>query len=227
MNTNIRDFVLPVMILVLATILIAATGADVLVSSCYYIDGKWPIGDQQPWQMLYKLDRIPAIALGLGGLVAAIFGSISLQHRSWVRPGLFFVILLTLGPGLIVNTIFKDHWGRPRPREIVQFGGTKDFLHPWQKGVAHMGRSFPSGHASAAFYMSAPFFIYRRRKLSVARNWLLGGLGFGLLMSAARITQGAHFLSDTLWAWGMVHLVGVALYYLLRLDRDEASSSAV
>ena len=24
-----------------------------------------------------------------------------------------------LGPGLVVNVLFKDHWGRPRPREVV------------------------------------------------------------------------------------------------------------
>ena len=54
---------------------------------------------------------------------------------------------------------------------------------------------------------------------------MAGGLFFGVLMSIARITQGGHFLSDTLWAWGMVHLLAVALYYLLKLDRDEAPSA--
>ena len=51
---------------------------------------------------------------------------------------------------------------------------------------------------------------------------MAGGLIFGVAMSVARITQGGHFLSDNLWAWGMVHLTAVALYYLLRLDRTEA-----
>ncbi|MDD2897408.1 MAG: phosphatase PAP2 family protein [Desulfuromonadaceae bacterium] len=226
MNSKIRDFAIPLTILLLATFIIAVTGADLIVSAPFFIDGKWPIGDQQPWHLLYVLDRGPSIALGASGLVAAIIGYLSPLRRSWIRPGLFLVILLILGPGLIVNTVFKDYWGRPRPREIVQFGGTKEFLHPWQKGIAHKGRSFPSGHASAAFYLSAPFFIYRRKKPEIARAWLIGGLCFGFLMSAARITQGGHFLSDNLWAWGMVHLIAVALYYLLRLDRDEAPTAA-
>lgn len=226
MNSKVRDFAIPVTILVLATALIALTDADLKLSALFCIDGKWPIGDLQPWHLLYKLDRLPAVSLGLCGLVAAIVGGFYKQRRTWIRPGLFLVILLALGPGLVVNSVFKEYWGRPRPREIVQFGGTKEFLQPWQSGMAHKGRSFPSGHASAAFYMSAPFFIFRRKKPRTAAYWMAGGLIFGGLMSFARITQGGHFMSDNLWAWGMVHLIAVTLYYLLRLERDESTSKA-
>lgn len=226
MNLALRDFYIPVIILVLATIAIAVTGADLLVSAPFCIDGKWPVGGQQPWHLLHQLGRGPAIFLGVCGLTAAIIGSIYKQRRNWIRPGLFLAILLALGPGLLVNSVFKEYWGRPRPREVVQFGGKKEFLHPWQPGIAHNGRSFPSGHSSGAFYLTAPFFVYRRRSPGVARLWLIGGLGFGLMMSVARITQGGHFLSDNLWAWGMVHLTAVALYYLLRPDRDEAPETA-
>lgn len=225
MSTKFRDFAIPLSILILATIAITVTGADLKLSAPFCIDGKWPVGDQQPWHLLYMMDRWPSISLGLCGLSAAVIGSICKQRRYLVRPGLFLVILLALGPGLIVNTLFKDYWGRPRPREVTQFGGTKEFLHPWQKGIAHEGRSFPSGHSSAAFYLTAPFFVFRRRKPRIAALWMTGGLVFGILMSIARITQGGHFLSDTIWAWGMVHLLAVALYYLLRLDRDEAPST--
>ena len=221
MKPYIRDVAFPIVFLVMATMAITATGADVKLSSLFCIGGKWPVGDQQPWQFLYLLDRGPSIALGLCGLIAAVTGALYRQRRSWIRPGLFLVVLLALGPGLIVNSVFKEYWGRPRPREIVQFGGPKQFLHPWQKGIAHKGRSFPSGHASAAFYLTAPFFVFRRRKPRMAAWWLTGVLLFGGLMSMARITQGGHFLSDTLWAWGGVHRTAVALYYLLKLDRDE------
>jgi membrane-associated PAP2 superfamily phosphatase len=40
------------------------------------------------------------------------------------------------------------------------------------------------------------------------------------------VTQGGHFLSDTLWAWGMVHLTAVALYYLLKPDQDKITTAA-
>ena len=129
MNPTVRDFALPVAILILATIVIAATGADLLVSAPFCIGGKWPVGDQQPWHLLYLLDRGPSITLGCIGLIAALIGCIYKQRRNWIRPGLFLVILLALGPGLLVNAVFKEYWGRPRPREVVQFGGKKEFLH--------------------------------------------------------------------------------------------------
>lgn len=219
MNTKVRDFAIPVAILVLATIVIAWSGADLKLSALFCIGGKWPVGNLQPWHLLYKLDRIPSFMVALSGLGAAVLGLMYQKRRSWIRPGLFLVILLALGPGLVVNSVFKEYWGRPRPQEIVQFGGKKEFLQPWQKGVAHAGRSFPSGHSSAAFYLTAPFFLYRRKNARVARFWMIGGLSFGLMMSIARISQGGHFLSDTVWAWGMVHLIAVALYYCLGLDR--------
>ena len=207
--------------LVLATTVIALSGADLALSAHFCIGGKWPVGDLQPWHALYLLDRIPAITLALVGLTGGLYSLFRRDHYHWRRQGLFLVVLLVLGPGLLVNSVFKEHWGRPRPREIVQFGGKKQFLQPWQKGEDGKGRSFPSGHASAAFYMTAPFFIYRRSNKRLARIWLYGGLTFGIFMTIARITQGGHFLSDNLWAWGVVHLTAVLLYYGMGLDREE------
>ena len=220
MSSKTRDFLIPTLLLFLVTVLIGITGGDLKLSSLFYINGAWPIGDQQPWHGLYLLDRIPSIGMGICGLAAAIAGGIYQQRRHWVKPGLFLVLLLVIGPGLTVNALFKEYWGRPRPREVMQLGGTKEFLHPWQRRIAHKGRSFPSGHSSAAFYLSAPFFVLRRRKPQAARLWLWGGIVFGLLMSIARITQGGHFLTDTIWAWGIVHLLAVSLCYLMGLDRS-------
>lgn len=210
-----------IIFLIAATWIIAATGADLAVSSLFYIDGSWPVGGRFPWKALYQVDRIPAVILAVVGLTGFLISLWQKQRRDWAKAGMFLVLLLALGPGLLVNATFKDHWGRPRPREIVQFGGQKEFLQPWQIGTSGKGRSFPSGHSSAAFYMTAPFFIYRRSKKRLACAWLACGLIFGILMSIARITQGGHFLSDTLWAWGMVHLCALLLAVLLKPDRAE------
>ncbi len=206
--------------LVLATIGIAWSRGDITVSSWFYIAGSWPVGELVPWRQLYLIDRFPAVALVVAGLLLAVGSRWKVALKPWRRWSVFLVLYLAIGPGLIVNTGFKDGWGRPRPREIVQFGGKKEFHQPWQPGVRGGGRSFPSGHASAAFFMMAPFFIYRCRRPDLARRWLLGGVMYGIVMSVARITQGGHFLSDNLWAFGMVYLTGLALAVLMKLDQE-------
>lgn len=212
--------------LVALTALIAISGLDLLVSSHFFTGGGWPVGEQFPWKLLYRIDRFPALFLAIAGLLVATPALI--KRGNWsrkARSGVFLVLLLALGPGLLVNVLFKDGWGRPRPREIVQFNGNKQFLQPWQKGIAGQGRSFPSGHASAAFYLSAPFFVYRRRRPSIALAWLAGGVCFGILMSIARIAQGGHFLSDTLWSFGMVYLTGLLLSAAMGLSTKEPPHS--
>lgn len=206
-------------LLLIATGLIAATGADLGVAARFYDHG-WPVGEAFPWKQLYRIDRTPAVVLALFGLGIALCGLRRSTMRHWVRPGLFLVLLLALGPGLLVNAVFKEHWGRPRPREVQEFGGSKPFLQPWQPGVSGKGRSFPSGHSSAAFYLTAPYFIYRRSRPRRGAGWLAGGLVFGLLMSVARIAQGGHFLSDCLWAFGMVWLTGLVLAELMGVGRE-------
>ena len=214
---NIRwsEILFVLLFLTTVTILIAYTDADLRLSSYFYQSGGWPVGERFPWKLLYRLDRYPALIMAIFGLCAAIYGSFKPKWCSWRRQGIFLVLLLALGPGLMVNAVFKDHWGRPRPRDVIEFGGTKQFHQPWQAEINGKGRSFPCGHGSAAFYLTAPFYIYRRTKPAIARKWLAGGLVFGLLMSYARIAQGGHFLSDVLWAWGMVHITALLLSALL------------
>ncbi|MBI5483908.1 MAG: phosphatase PAP2 family protein [Deltaproteobacteria bacterium] len=222
----LAEAVLVLAALVTATALTAFYGADLALSSRFFIGNAWPVGNEFPWKLLYRIDRIPAILLALAGLAAAAGSFLRPEFIKWRKAGVFLALFMLLGPGLLVNTVFKDGWGRPRPREITQFGGSKQFLHPWQKGVRGQGRSFPSGHASAAFFLIAPFFIYRRRRPRLARSWLTGGIIFGVLMSIARITQGGHFLSDNLWAFGMVYLTGLLLSAIMGLGREDTLPAA-
>jgi len=209
-------------LLVIVTGLLAHSGADLRLSACFYQAGGWPIGEQFPWKLLYRIDRTPAVLLALGWLAVVIRSFAVPSLRQWRRAGIFMVLLLILGPGLMVNSVFKEHWGRPRPREVAQFNGDKQFLQPWQPGISGNGRSFPSGHSSAAFFLATPWFVYRRRKPFAARCWLSGGIGFGILMSVARIAQGGHFLTDCLWAFGMVWLTGQVLAVLLMPEQESS-----
>ena len=39
------------------------------------------------------------------------------------RAILFLTTTLALAPGLVTNIILKDNWSRPRPIDVIQFGG--------------------------------------------------------------------------------------------------------
>ena len=106
---------------------------------------------------------------------------------------------MALGPGLLANTVFKDHWGRARPAQIEAFGGSHHFT-PAPLPAAQCARncSFVSGHAALGFSLVAFAFLLppgRRRHRGIA-----AALGFGALVGLVRIAQGGHFLSDVVYA---------------------------
>ena len=172
-----------------------------------------------PWRFLYDYGTIPAIVLAAVSLLAFI-GSFKIRKIvPYRKVCVFFVLLMLIGPGLVVNTIFKQHWGRPRPRHLEVFGGSKPFLYVWEKGTTGEGHSFPSGHASMGFFLLAPYFILRKRSKRWAILFLTVGLSAGLIMGLARMVQGGHFASDVIWSGGFVYLCGAGLSYLLRLNR--------
>jgi lipid A 4'-phosphatase len=215
------DFLTPLALLLVLTALIAATGADLALESRFYIPGSgWIYSDAQPWSSLYHFGVYPAFAIGGASLAVIVAGFFSARAYIYRKCAIFFLLLLLLGPGLLVNAVFKDHWGRPRPRQMQLFGGDRCYHQVWERGEGGKGKSFPSGHASAAFYLIAPYFVLRRSSRSRGLIALGGGMAYGVLMGIARMVQGGHFPSDVVWAGGLVYLVGVTLYYLLGLHRE-------
>lgn len=128
------------------------------------------------------------------------------------RTALYLLLVMLLGPGLLVNGVFKDHWGRARPSQVAEFGGNKQFTRaavPADQCAKNC--SFVSGHASVGFYFLAlAFALPRRRAL-----WLTIGTVAGLGIGFVRIVQGGHFLSDVLFAGIVVYLTAWVLHALL------------
>ena len=209
------------LLMVLLTALFSANGVDMAVERHFYLPGAgWAYGNDNPWWFLYHFGVLPAYLVGVGGLIVYGAGFRWERLRPFRKSALFLALLLALGPGLLVNTVFKDHWGRPRPRQMELFGGDRHYHQVWEPGQAGKGESFPSGHASAAFYLIAPYFLFRRRSRNKALAFLAGGLGYGFLMGVARMAQGGHFPSDVLWAFGMVYLTGSTLGYVMKLGEE-------
>jgi hypothetical protein len=52
----------------------------------------------------------------------------------------------------------------------------------------------------------------------LAYAFLALGIGYGFIIGAARMIAGGHFLSDVIWAAGMVWIAALASYYAFRFD---------
>lgn len=117
----------------------------------------------------------------------------------WRRMAAVAVLCGVLGPGLVVEVWFKNTVGRPRPVQVVEFGGNQPFHGVFQAGsTPKIHRSFVSSHAAAGFWLlslgltAGP--VWRRR-------WLVIGLIAGSLIGLGRMMQGGHFLSDIVFSF--------------------------
>lgn len=140
-----------------------------------------------------------AVIIGLFIALFAYFlqrGEHGLRRR--IQVG-YLIAALVLGPGLLIDVVLKDFWGRARPYKVVEFGGSATFtpaLVPTNQCDSNC--SFVSGHASAGFYAVALGFL---GGAATRRRWTLIGLALGGVFGFARITQGGHFLSDVVFSF--------------------------
>lgn len=164
-----------------------------------------------------------AIAIGLSILTKVAVPKSPLLVSP--RAILFLLASLAIGPGLIVNAILKNQWGRARPREILEFGGDATFSPAWwPSDQCNLNCSFVSGEAAWAFFLVSLVFI-------VPKGWrpaaAIATIAFAALISATRIAGGGHFLSDVVIAWLVVLLVIVAFYRLILTGLPPAFDDAV
>jgi lipid A 4'-phosphatase len=97
---------------------------------------------------------------------------------------LYLLFTLSLGPGILVNGILKTQIGRARPINIVEFGGNKIFSKVAINAYECDGDcSFPSGHASTAYYLTIFAYIFPKYFISLYCSGLLFGSMIGILLS--------------------------------------------
>ncbi|MFH1314553.1 MAG: phosphatase PAP2 family protein [Candidatus Eisenbacteria bacterium] len=199
------------------TLVFWLTDLDIRVSRLFFVPGNpchpWIHGEFVFWQILYRSDRYLTITLAIISLSAIAVGIAGRHRRQLLLYGLFIFLSTSLGAGLLVNELFKEHWGRPRPDSIEEFGGSRDYVPPLAKGPPGGGNSFASGHASIGFSFLVFWFIWRGRRPGLATWALIGAITLGSLLGAARVIQGRHFLSDVLWGAYIPYFVCLVLYH--------------
>ncbi len=190
---------------------------DLSISRLFYDHGFY-LKDLLAAKIVYKAAQI-VIALTALLLVALLVAALAGKEIVKKRILIYLLAVLVIGPGLIVNVVFKDHFGRARPAQIVEFGGTKKFtpaLIPTDQ--CHKNCSFSSGHAAAAFYFLAFVPLFRGRKRLIVA---VAALAWGSVVGFVRIIQGGHFFSDVICSAVVVYLVSLFMYNLFLKDSDE------
>jgi lipid A 4'-phosphatase len=172
--------------------------------------------NKQPWEQHTRDAARWLIALISLPAFVAICGKVILPHRPMLMSGrgaLFVVMTLALGPGLVANTLFKDHSARSRPFDVTEFGGADHFTAWWDpSGPCPNNCSFIAGEPSGAFWTLAPASLAppQLRLLAYA-----AALTFGSTIGVVRIAGGGHFFTDVVFAGVFMYLVMWTVYGLI------------
>lgn len=203
-------------VLVLSAYFMLFPGVDLAVSGLFHDPVRGFALSGEP--VLKALRKSSSLVLGLilfGVLVHLATQAVRRRGRALAsaRRGWFLLAGLVMGPGLVVNTLLKDNWGRPRPVQIDLFGGEAGYVDVWRMSDAcQTNCSFVSGESSSAAWMVAALVLVP----APWRRWAIWPvLAYAAALSLNRLAFGGHFLSDILLSWAITGLVLAALYRLI------------
>ncbi|HET9714768.1 MAG TPA: phosphatase PAP2 family protein [Pseudolabrys sp.] len=167
------------------------------------------------------LMRIRDVGLWIGTVlvapaVAALVLKLVFPRRKLLISGramVFLIATMALAPGLLVNAVLKDHWDRPRPIDVAEFGGNQHFVAWWDpRGDCPSNCAFVSGDVAGAYWTLAPAALAPPQWRAIA---YAGALALGTGMAMIRIMAGAHFPSDVIFAGVFTFLIIWIMYALI------------
>ncbi len=176
------------------------------------------------FDFVFNYGIVPAWIVFIFSTIILSLSYILKRFTSWRAPCLVLVLSFVMGAGFFTHLLLKDHWGRPRPRQVTEFGGTQNFRPFYSPNFFDQpepSKSFPCGHCSMGFYFFALALVgYRLNK-----KWLtyLGfgiALALGVLLGACRIMQGGHFFSDVLFSALLMWLTALSMDFLIYSNDD-------
>jgi lipid A 4'-phosphatase len=156
----------------------------------------------------------------LGPATVVFFAAAAAAHR-YGRPiwgitpwqAIYVILVVAIGPGLLANTLLKDHSHRPRPGDTQDFGGNLVYAPPFDfTGGCERNCSFVAGDPGVGFAFLAPALLLprRRRSAGVAGALVLGG-AIGLM----RMLQGGHYFSDVIFSCLLVAATALTMHWAM------------
>lgn len=199
-----------------ATLFLIFPETDLLAAKAFYLGEGRFTGSRAGGIAILRWFFIGLYFSCIGLAIAGIVSSRA-RRQPWMGLALgqwlFMAACLGAGPGLVANVVLKDQWGRARPSHVVEFGGHKTFtaaLVPSRQCPRNC--SFVSGEASSIFVLFyAAALIIPQWSIALAAAGTFGGLAAGVI----RMSQGAHFLSDVIFAGVFMALTVLAVHKLM------------
>ncbi len=198
LNKHTR-WIFPLLLLVIFTPL--TPKLDIDIENFFYYEH---FSHNSFFQFMYRFGPWPGILTAVVAFCTYLLSYVMSSLQKWRKPALLLTLTLAVGSGLIVHAVLKDHWGRPRPKQVIEFGGNQEFRPYYEPNFFHQpepSKSFPCGHCSTGFYFFALALVGKRLKNQHVKH--LGyalAIVLGVTLSITRMAQGGHFLSDTLVA---------------------------
>lgn len=187
---------------------------DLEVSSLFFTSDSG-FYDNAFFKILFRYGELFGLATGAFASLLFALSFLRPKWKKWRRGAFAITATLFIGAGFLTNVLLKGYWGRPRPKQVEQFGG-KHAYRPFWRPDFHTRhdpqRSFPSGHVAMGFYFLSICFVGRRIKnhpLFAVGIILTTGLGGSLMV--ARVAQGGHFLSDVVASLILMWIVALAV----------------
>ncbi|SLN52116.1 PAP2 superfamily protein [Pseudoruegeria aquimaris] len=203
---------------------------DLAVSSTFHTEAGFRIAQSPAYARARSAMEHLYYAAALGSLVGFL---LSLWRGTILRSprriwGTLTAVWL-LGPGLIVNGILKEYWGRARPAHLAEFGGTAEFtpaLLPADQCARNC--SFVSGEAAGAAAFGVTLWLLSAPIGSAPLRFALRGVAVAIVIVGAllRVIAGRHFLSDVIFAVIIVTGLALVLLHLTGRPKKETADAA-
>lgn len=210
-----------------ALFFIAVPGIDIAVSSIFFrnVDGFWleNVAFLSTYRTAFNILSISlAVSAPILWVASYRHGPVfKVPNRVWA----FITLLYVVGPGLLVNGVFKSAIGRARPADVIDFGGEDTFTKAFDlTGQCQGNCSFVSGEGASATAFFISVLVLSNTLANKSPRYLLIALGFvsSSIAATLRVMKGRHFISDAVLAVLFMALLAVLLSWLL-LRREKSA----
>tara|TARA_R110002126_G_scaffold19188_5_gene72216 strand:+ start:2441 stop:3214 length:774 start_codon:yes stop_codon:yes gene_type:complete len=195
---------------------------DIYIASFFYDEGNsFPLNNNQFLIQLRLFFNIEIGILCAGSLLMMIFARINKNMIIPAKLWDFMLVSFLIGPLLLANVIFKSNWGRARPANIEEFGGTLTFSPAYYiSDQCSLNCSFVSGEGSAIATAGILLGIIAWNIFPKHRSVSIGLIGIiSIIGISLRIVKGRHFISDSLLATLFCAIVILLLYHFAKITK--------